>query len=158
MKDSPFCPVHIYHALIGLLQNLVPLGLRLLFGFSFMMSGWGKLQHFDKTAGFFKSIGIVAPAFNAAFIGGLELVGGALLIVGFGTRFFSLLLACTMVVALFTAHYQAFAEGLHGLMSAAPFSFLVATLALAAFGPGKVSVESVCGCHKGREKEATTTH
>ena len=153
MKNSPFCPVSIYNALVQLLQNLVPLGLRLLYGWSFMMSGWMKFQNLEKTTASFKALGILWPAFNAPFIGGLELLGGALLIVGFGTRIFSLLLACTMIVALLTAHTQflaagTFGEGMRDLMQAPPFSFLVVTLILAAFGPGKIALETVCGCHK----------
>lgn len=109
------------------------------------MNGWSKLHDLTKTAGFFKSIGIVAPAFSAAFIGGLEFLGGALLILGLGTRLFAFLLASTMVVAYFTAHYEALFD-LKAFMQAAPFSFLVATLALAAWGPGKLALDSLKGC------------
>jgi putative oxidoreductase len=60
--------------------NVVLLVLRLVWGWQFLTTGLGKLQNHERVTGFFTSLGIPAPGLNAWFIGGLELVGGALLL------------------------------------------------------------------------------
>ena len=66
------------------LGNVVLLVLRLVWGWQFLVTGLGKLQNHARVTEFFTSLGIPAPGLNAWFIGGLEMVGGALLLVGFG--------------------------------------------------------------------------
>lgn len=129
--------------LAPVLYTLVALGLRLLFGWQFFLTGKGKLAHLDRTTEFFASIHIPAPGAHAVLIGLLELVGGLLLIAGVGTRLISLALGSTMIVAYLTAHRaEAFAD-IDAFMAAAPFPFLVATLVLAAAGPGCLSLDTI---------------
>jgi putative oxidoreductase len=76
---------------------------RLSLGLVFARTGYGKLTHLERTADFFRELGIPAPEMQAIFIGGLELVGGACLVLGLLTRVVSIPLAGTMVVAILTA-------------------------------------------------------
>ncbi len=83
--------------------QVATLATRVLLGQAFALTGWGKLNHFDRTVEFFTGLGIPAPAFHAGLVGGLEFVGGLLLILGCGTRVIATALLGTMVVALITA-------------------------------------------------------
>lgn len=142
------------HGLMVALHSLVPLALRLIFGFSFAMAGWMKFTMIPKVVEGFTAAGIPFAGVLAPFVAGVELVGGVLLIAGLCTRVASFFLAFTMVVALMTAHVSAFSQGLQGVMSAPPFSFLVATLVLLTYGAGPLSVDfwrkkkCFCGCGK----------
>lgn len=135
-----------WKALVGFLQAVAPLLVRLVIGYGFVQAGWGKWQNFDRTAAFFGDLGIPAPAANAAFIATLELVGGACLAIGLGTRVAALLLSATMVVAILTAERHAFLDALSGrgeqsLTDVVPFAYLMFLMLLAAFGPGALSVD-----------------
>lgn len=123
-------------------QSLVLLGLRLVIGFSFFQTGLGKLRHLENTAEFFASLGIPAPAFHAVFVGGVELLGGILLMAGFLVPYAAVPLATSMLMALATAHREDLAEGISGLVGAAPFPYLAASLTLLVFGGGTLAVDS----------------
>ena len=49
-------------------QSAVLLSLRLIYGWFFVQTGWGKLMNFERTTGFFQSLGLPAPAFMAALV------------------------------------------------------------------------------------------
>lgn len=125
------------------IQSLVLLFLRITIGYRFFLSGKGKLAHFDKTTGFFESLHIPAPAFHAGLVGGTEMVGGLLLMVGLGTRLASVPLVVSMVVAYLTAHREEGFASIYDFTDQAPFMFLCVTLVTLAFGPGKVSLDTV---------------
>lgn len=138
------------------------LGLRLLYGWQLAQTGWGKLTHLERTAGFFEALGLPAPAVLAVLVGATELLGGILLAVGLGARFAAAALAGVMVVAYATAHAgEAFAS-LEAFTAQAPFPFLVATLVTAAFGAGAISVDrllqrraTAAGTRNGAGREGT---
>jgi putative oxidoreductase len=128
------------------LQPLSTLVSRLVLGEAFILTGLGKWKHFDRTTAFFTQIGIPQPKANAAFIATLELVGGVCLVLGFGTRMFSLLLSATMVVALSTADRESFLGAFNpgaekGFMDVTPFVFLMLLMWLAAWGAGPLSAD-----------------
>lgn len=125
------------------IQPLVLLLVRLTYGFLFTQTGLGKLNHLDRTTDFFTSIHVPMPAFTARAVGVTELVGGALLMLGLGTRFAGLALTGVLLGALATAHRDAFADGLGAVASTDPFPFLVAVVVLVAFGGGRWSVEAL---------------
>lgn len=128
---------------LPIIQCPLLLGIRLLFGWQFFLTGRGKLAHLDRTTEFFASLHIPAPGAHAVAIGSLELVGGLLLIVGLGTRAISALLAGTMIVAYLTAHRaEAFVDA-DAFMAAAPFPYLLATAVLFAFGPGRIALDAL---------------
>jgi putative oxidoreductase len=121
------------------------LAVRLYWGWQFMQTGWGKLNDSQKVIGFFTHLGIPAPALNAYFISGLEFAGGFFLILGLGSRMIALPLAIDMMVAYIAADREA----LFSIFSdpdkftgAAPYTFLVASLIVLIFGPGKASVDA----------------
>src|SRR5690348_652121 len=90
----------LYRALyrgISHLQWLPGVLIRVTLGVVFLQSGWGKLHHLDQVTDFFTQLGIPAPHAQAVFVSGLELVGGALVLLELGTRFIAFPLAITMV-------------------------------------------------------------
>ena len=123
-----------------------PLATRVVVGFTFMHTGWGKLHNLPRTVEFFSSLGIPFPTANAAFVSALELVGGVLLIAGLGTRVFAALLSGSMVVALLTADRQAFLTSWSASSDTTPtdvasFTMLLFLLWLVVSGPGKASLD-----------------
>src|SRR5713101_9839230 len=101
---------HIYSAserMLSRLQSPFLLAVRLYWGWQFFQTGLGKLMHMDKIVGFFTSLGIPLPAFNAYFVSSLECVGGALLFIGLGSRVIALPLTIDMVVAYIAADREA---------------------------------------------------
>jgi putative oxidoreductase len=126
-------------------QSAVLLALRLLYGWQLAQTGWGKLAHLERTAGFFEGLGLPAPAALAALVGGTELVGGVLLAVGFGTRLAAAALTTVMLTAFFTAHAAEAFQSVSAFTEQAPFPFLVATLILLGFGAGRLSFDGWLG-------------
>ena len=127
-------------------QSVFLLAVRLYWGWQFAQTGWGKLQHLPKVTGFFMSLGIPAPAFSALAISWLEFIGGIALALGFGSRFWGLLLAGDMFVAYLTAGRQ----NLMAILSDPgkfygddAYTFLFASLLILIFGPGKFAVDVV---------------
>ena len=80
------------------LQSPLLLAIRLYWGWQFFQTGYGKLMHISKVVGFFTSLGIPFPAFNAYFVSSLECVGGVLLFLGLGSRVIALPLTIDMLV------------------------------------------------------------
>ena len=127
------------------IQSVLLLLLRLWWGWSFFLTGRGKLMHLDRTTEFFASLHIPMPRLNAAMAGSVECVGGLLLVIGL----FSRLAAVPLIVTLCVAYATAEREALMSILSdpdkftgATPFLFLLAVLIVFAFGPGKVSLDA----------------
>lgn len=128
----------------NLLQTPLLLAIRLFWGWQFMITGWGKLNNLERTAGFFNDLHLPFPHLNAILAGGVECFGGALLLIGLASRLAALPLIVTMLVAYATADHEALAAIFSDpdkFFSAAPFLFLFASLIILAFGPGAVSVD-----------------
>jgi putative oxidoreductase len=119
---------------------------RITIGHAFALTGMGKLLNHDATQQFFTSLGIPAPGLHAYGIGGLELVGGCLLIMGLGVRPIAFLLMGTMAVALITADSEAFRAALalnpeKGLSDVVPWMFGIVLIPLLAHGGGRASLD-----------------
>ena len=121
---------------------------RLYWGIQFIGTGWGKVHSLDKVTSFFTELGIPAPGLNAVFVSGLELVGGALLVLGLASRPIALMMTINMLVAYITADREA----LFSIVSdpgkfygATPYTFLFACLLVLIFGPGKYSADALLG-------------
>ncbi|MBA4136297.1 MAG: DoxX family protein [Opitutus sp.] len=128
----------------ALLQSPLLLLIRLYWGWSFAQTGWGKLTHLERTAEFFGSLGLPAPKLNALAAGATECVGGALLALGLFARPAALPLIFTMLVAYATADREALQAILRDpeqFTGAAPFLFLLASVLVLAFGPGRWSLD-----------------
>ena len=97
-------------------------------------------------SGFFASLGIPFPAFNAHFIAGLEFFGGLLLILGLASRLTGLLLAGNMLVAYWTADHEALISIFSDpgkFYVADPYTFLFASLMVLIFGAGIFSADAL---------------
>lgn len=77
--------------------------IRFLVGIVFVSEGIQKFVYADlRGPGRFEGIGIPFPEFSGYMVGGLEIVCGLLILIGFLTRFASIPLIVIMLVALFT--------------------------------------------------------
>jgi putative oxidoreductase len=122
------------------------LAVRLYWGWQFMQTGWGKLNDIGKVVGFFTDLGIPAPALNAYFVSALEFGGGLFLILGLGSRLIALPLVINMLVAYITADREALFSIFSNpdkFTGAAPYTFLIASLIVLIFGPGKISTDAL---------------
>lgn len=142
-----------YHKLDGLLttvggflQPVLLLLLRGWWGWSFFLAGKGKLLNLEKASGFFARLDLPFPQLSAILAGSVECFGGLLLLLGLGSRVVCVPLIFTMGVAYATAHK----EDLGAIFSepdkftgAAPFLFLLTTLIVFVFGPGKLSLDAL---------------
>lgn len=92
------------------LEGLGPLLLRLLLAPVLIQAGWTKFIAFDQTVAWFGNpvwgLGLPMPALWVVLAAGAELVGGVALVVGIATRYFAAALAVTMLVAMWTVHWQ----------------------------------------------------
>jgi putative oxidoreductase len=142
----------VYQKLDGLLttlgewaQPVLLLVIRLYWGWAFFLTGQGKLLNLEKTTAFFASLDLPLPKLNALAAGVVECGGGLLLVVGLGSRMASVPLMFTMGVAYATAHREELAQlfsDTDKFTEAAPFLFLLASVIVFAFGPGKFSVDA----------------
>lgn len=124
------------------LRDPMLLFVRLTWGWLFCQTGYGKLTHLAQTTDFFRELGLPFPGTNALFVGALECIGGLLLAAGLGGRVVALLLAGNMLVAYLTAHASSLLS-LREFTEAAPYPYLVASLLVLAFGPGRLALDSL---------------
>jgi len=128
------------------LESTFLLAVRLYWGWQFMQAGWGKLHDIGKVIGFFTDLGIPAPVLNAYFVSALEFGGGLLLLLGLGSRLIALPLVIDMIVAYITADREALFSIISNpdkFTAAAPYTFLVASLLVLIFGPGRFSLDAL---------------
>jgi uncharacterized membrane protein YphA (DoxX/SURF4 family) len=74
--------------------------LRLMAGSVFFWEGLLKFVYVNQGVGRFTKLGIPFPDFTATFVGGLETVGGLLIVLGLGTRIVAVPFLIEMVVAM----------------------------------------------------------
>jgi putative oxidoreductase len=130
----------------SLLQSPFLLAVRLYWGWQLIQSGWGKLHNLPKVTEFFASLGLPMPGLMAVFISCVEFFGGIFLAVGLLSRLTALLLTVNMVMAYVMADREALLSFLSDpdkFAAAAPFVFLVASLIVLIFGPGKISLDTL---------------
>jgi putative oxidoreductase len=126
------------------LQSPFLLFVRVYWGWQFVVDGWGKLNHLPKVTEYFGSLGLPAPGPTAYFVSILELVGGVLLALGLGTRFIAFLLTANMTVAYITGDREALLSIFSDpdkFAAAAPFTYLMASLIVLIFGPGRFCLD-----------------
>jgi putative oxidoreductase len=119
--------------------------LRVVTGVIFLMHGWQKLTDFGVSGvtGMFTGLGIPLPHVFAIIVTAVELVGGAMLIIGLGTRWAALLISVDMVVAILLVHLRNGFFSPKGIEH--PLSLLAAALCLVLAGSGAGSVDEVIG-------------
>ena len=130
-------------------KNLAILILRLGIGFMFILHGWPKFiggpeKWINLGEYGMNSIGIYfAPLFWGFMAAFAEFFGGIHLILGLFTRFFSLLLFITMLVAMMTHISNGIMEASHAIESSIIF------LSLFLMGSGKYSLDYIIFNKKG---------
>jgi putative oxidoreductase len=132
-----------YYVAFG--QSPFLLFVRLYWGYQLIQSGWGKLHHLDKVTEFFTSLNLPMPAQTAVAISCLEFFGGIFLAIGLLSRLTSFALTINLIVAYITADREALFSVFSDpdkFYAAAPYTFLVASVIVLLFGPGKFAVDT----------------
>ena len=145
----------LHVSLISKLQSPLLLIMRLYWGWQFAVTGWGKLTHLDRTAGFFANLHIPMPKLNALLAGSTECFGGLLLLLGLGSRIITVPLIFTMIVAYLTADFgkvQNIFVKPDDFVSAPEFQFLLTALIVLIFGPGAFSLDAIIARMRGQKK------
>ena len=128
------------------LESPFLLFVRLYWGWQLMQSGWGKLHHLEKVTDFFRSLNLPMPGQMAVFISCVEFFGGLLLVLGLLSRLNALVLVVNMLMAYITADREAlfaFFSDPDKFSAAAPYVFLIASLIILVFGPGRLSLDTL---------------
>jgi putative oxidoreductase len=131
-------------AIANRLDWLALLLVRLTVGVEFATTGWGKVHDIDKVVAFFGELGIPAPALQAHLASFTELICGALLVIGAGSRLAACPLVVTMIVAIITAKR----DDLHGVTDLVGFvewTYIALLAVIAVMGPGRLSLDAALG-------------
>jgi putative oxidoreductase len=132
--------------LVNYVQSPFLLFVRVYWGWQLSQSGWGKLHNLANVTDFFVSLNLPFPAQTAVFISCVEFFGGILLALGLLSRMTALVLTINMVVAYVTADREAllsFFSDPDKFYAAAPYTFLVASVIILLFGPGKLALDAL---------------
>jgi putative oxidoreductase len=126
---------------------LAQLVIRIAVGLEFFGSGLGKLGTLSEFIVYFRSLGIPAAEYQAPFVAGVELIAGALLVVGLLTRPAALMLSGVMIVALVTAilperHLEVSWHGLLEFLYLPEWLLLLLLGWLVLAGPGRASLDA----------------
>jgi putative oxidoreductase len=118
-----------------------PLAARIVVGWVFLWSGWGKLHALPFVTQNFRDWGIPFPEILTPFVSGVEFVGGLLLLLGLFTRIAAVPLAIVMIVAIRSALWDQ-VDSLETLLGFDESAYLAIFLWLAAAGPGRASLDA----------------
>ena len=119
---------------------LAPLFARLVTGWVFLWSGWGKLQNLPQVTENFAGWGIPFPHVLTPFVSGVEFFGGIMLILGLFTRIPAAMLAFTMLVAIKSATWDQ-VDSLETLLGFEEATYFAGFMWLAIAGPGAASLD-----------------
>jgi putative oxidoreductase len=127
--------------------DMARLGLRATIGATMIAHGVRHGRTLDGTAGWFSSIGFRQPRLQAMASAAVETGAGVALIAGAGTPVAASAVVGTLAVAARTVHlpngFFVNSEGYEYVMNLS-----VASVALAALGPGDLSVDRLLGIHE----------
>jgi putative oxidoreductase len=115
---------------------------RIVLGWEFTVSGWGKVHGLARFADSFRELGIPAPEFTARLVAGCELVCGVLLLLGLLSRLATAPLIVTMVVAVATAKHDQI-HSLSDLFFQVEVAYLCMLFVIAMLGPGAASLDGL---------------
>jgi putative oxidoreductase len=140
----------LLNRLVSTDAGLAPLAVRVPVGIIFAAHGAQKLfgwfggYGLAGTGQFMESIGLSPGTLMAALAGGAEFFGGLALLIGLLVRPASVVLAFTMLVAIFSAH---FSKGLFLANGGYEYALalLAVTVGLVISGAGRVSVDAALG-------------
>lgn len=139
----------LYNLLLGwperIAQYLLPLGpllARLVVGWVFLWSGWGKLNNLPQITDNFISWGIPFPHILTPFTSGVEFFGGIFLLLGLFTRVSAGALAITMLVAIKAAKWGD-VDSLETLLGFDESEYFALFTWLAIAGAGSLSLDEL---------------
>ena len=124
------------------LQWLGPLFARIVVGWEFLWTGWGKLTHLPLVTENFVGWGIPFPDVLAPFVSGVEFFGGIFLLLGLLTRISAGALGVVMIVAVRSAQWDQI-DSLETLVGFDEVIYLAIFLWLAIAGPGPITIDRV---------------
>jgi len=126
---------------LSALAGLTPLFFRLILVYGFFGPAIQKLNNFQSVVEWFNTgLHLPFPLVNAVLAVSTETAGCVLLALGLATRFISIPLMVTMVVAIATVHYgNGFTCANNGFEI--PFYYLVMLLSLVFTGAGQLSLD-----------------
>lgn len=131
-----------------------PLLMRLITGYVFMLTGWGKLNNLPQMIQNFTEWGIPFPKILTPFVSGVECFGGIMLMLGLFTRIPAAMLAVVMVVAVKSAKWGD-VDSLETLFGFEEATYFAAFLWLAIAGPGAASLDRLLVNFTGHRDEST---
>jgi putative oxidoreductase len=140
------------------LQSVFLLFIRWFWGYQLLQTGWGKLTHLSAVIENFRGWGVPAPSLTAPFISVLETTAGILFILGLGSRLIAFPMTINMIVAYLKVDREAwsslFSDSPEKFFSATPFPFLVTSLLILLFGPGKISLDALIEWYRAKRQKA----
>jgi putative oxidoreductase len=126
------------------LNDLILLAGRIMMGWIFVMSGWGKLMDITGFANAMSARGV--PSFFAYMAAPIEFIGGVFLVAGVATRYTTLVMFAFVVVATYISHRYWAVEPAQRTNQFNHFwkniSILGGLAFLFAAGPGRYSVDA----------------
>ena len=147
--------------------------LRVMAGGVFFWEGLLKFVYTNQGVGRFTKLGIPFPHFTANFIGGLEIVGGLLLISGLATRLIAIPFVIEMIVAILTTKISIFLGtsplplppappkiGIWAVLHEirADYAQILTTAFLMINGPGKWSLDALLSQRFGKREGVKLVH
>ena len=132
------------------LAAVAPLLARVVTGWVFLWSGWGKLNNLPQMIQNFTDWGIPFPHFFTPLTSGIEFFGGIFLLLGLFTRLSAGALAVTMVVAIKAAKWGD-VDSLETLLGFDESEYFALFTWLAIAGAGKLSLDYLLQRWQGRE-------
>jgi putative oxidoreductase len=124
------------------LDWLFPLIARIAVGVVFAQSGWGKFHNIQKVTNYFTELQIPMPMIQAYLVATVELVAGALLVLGLFTRLIVIPLIVIMVVAILTAK-KADITTYTDILGFTEFLYIILLGWIGVGGPGIISVDKI---------------
>jgi putative oxidoreductase len=122
------------------LDGWAPLFARIVVGWVFLLSGWGKLHNLPAVIDNFAGWHIPAPQLLGPFVSGVEFFGGLFLLLGLATRISAGALGVTMIVAIVSAKWDQ-VDSLETLLGFDETEYLALFLWLAIAGAGRFSLD-----------------
>lgn len=125
------------------LDGLPPLLFRLILAPVLMSAGWHKFANFDDMVSWFGNsdwgLGLPAPAIMVFLAAAAELFGGFALLIGLAVRLACIPLLVTMLVAVFSVHWE---HGWFAIAPGDPETSAAKVVSVAGFPAAKASLEN----------------
>jgi putative oxidoreductase len=122
------------------LDWLAPLFARIVVGYVFLWTGWGKLTHLPLVTENFVGWGIPMPELLAPIVSGVEFFSGIFLLLGLLTRISAGALGVVMIIAVRAAQWDQI-DSLETFLGFEEIMYLAIFMWLAIAGPGSVSID-----------------